>query len=155
MFCGGWCFIVLYDSVGFFNKWNLKNWFLTQICKSDLVEKKLFISFSSSFLTLVAARWRYLKHEGTKSNCFYIVILIDILKTSSNGLFGPFWAFFPKETVIFTFFQGWPIIFQKIWPTYSKIQVLLYDFTLFYDMWPYTPSYFDLENFLCKNWHEN
>ena len=90
-----------------------------------------FSPFSSSFLTLGPIRRRYLKHQGTKSNCFYIVILIAIFKTIYFGKFGSFWVFFAKKTVIFSFFQGWPIIWQKIWPTYSKIQVLMYNFTLF------------------------
>jgi hypothetical protein len=63
-----------------------------------------------------------LKHQGSKSNCFYIIILIDILKTSS---FGSFWCFFPKNTNFLLFSRMAYYVAKDL--AYSVLMRVLHD----------------------------
>ena len=112
--------------------------------------KKKFHHLSlQSFLTLVAARLKYLKHKGSNSMCFYIIILKNFsIPCSIGSCNNDFLAFFVKKTVFFRSFRDWPYLWQKIWPIQSKKLVPLYNFTICYDIFSYTSYLFQVIAFL-------
>ena len=119
---------------------------------NKIYKKKTFTPFLWSFFTLIAARLKYLKHQGTKSNCFYIIILKNILRTSS---FGPFWRFLPKTQYFSGFFKAGPLYGKRsglLIPKFKSCCIILLFFMIFEHI---HPIYFNLEHFFCKNWHEN